>query len=474
MSEKVEWDEVSRDRGMPESLIRKLKDKVNWEKISEFQELSEKFILEFKDKVNWEKILEFQTLTEKLILMHDHKVFWPAISRYQKLSDKFIFENVGKLDMDLVSEYQDKMNINTIEKLETSVNWNKIYSHQKNLTSEFVMKHVEKITDCKVMRNLKLSDEEFIKVYRQLKLCRDTHKIAVIYVAIGQEDKNSILSNLGASLEFEEFVAGLGWEVELENHPGFLGGLQRNKSTGDTAPYYATPFTEVIFHVSTRMSTIFEADTIHKKVCHLGNDEVHIVWCEHTRDYRKEIIATEFCDVLIVIYPLGGRMYRIHISRKLGIPFFGPLFNGAIVGHKVLPGLVRATAINANRAKRSLISLYMNYFEERHKSLETIVQNHKDQTTFEQFAASVYSPAPSKTYAASRSSGPPSRADSSCSKGIPNLAAALLDAHSKGSAYSPSMRSRTVSQSTAEDVSPHSSPQVSLRDRPLSSSQSQT
>ncbi|GIY99063.1 hypothetical protein CEXT_800641, partial [Caerostris extrusa] len=35
---------------------------------------------------------------------------------------------------------------------------------------------------------------------------------------------------------------------------------------------------------------------------------------------------------------------------------------------------------------------------------------------------------------------PPSRADSSCSKGIPNLAAALLDAHSKGSAYSPSMR----------------------------------
>ncbi|GIY27861.1 hypothetical protein CEXT_291452 [Caerostris extrusa] len=225
-------------------------------------------------------------------------------------------------------------------------------------------------------------NEQLLRELRNLdkQVCRDTHKIAVIYVAIGQEDKNSILSNLGASLEFEEFVAGLGWEVELENHPGFLGGLQRNKSTGDTAPYYATPFTE--------------------------------------------------------------------------IPFFGPLFNGAIVGHKVLPGLVRATAINANRAKRSLISLYMNYFEERHKSLETIVQNHKDQTTFEQFAASVYSPAPSKTYAASRSSGPPSRADSSCSKGIPNLAAALLDAHSKGSAYSPSMRSRTVSQSTAEDVSP--------------------
>ncbi|KAG8192293.1 hypothetical protein JTE90_002117 [Oedothorax gibbosus] len=319
-------------------------------------------------------------------------------------------------------------------------------------------------------------NEQLLRELRNLdkQVCRDTHKIAVIYVAGGQEDKNSILSNLGASQEFEEFVAGLGWEVELESHPGFLGGLQRNKSTGDTAPYYSTAFSEVIFHVSTRMSTIFEPDTIHKKVCHLGNDEVHIVWSEHTRDYRKEIIATEFCDVLIVIYPVGGRMYRIHISRKLGIPFFGPLFNGAIVGYKVLPGLVRATAINANRAKRSLISLYMNYFEERNKSLETIVQNHKDRTTFEQFAANVYSPAPPKSHAPSRSSGPPSRTDSACSRGIPNLAAALLDAHSKGSAYSPSMRSRTVSQSTVEDLSPHSSPQVSLRDRPLSTSQSQT
>lgn len=42
---------------------------------------------------------------------------------------------------------------------------------------------------------------------------RDTHKIAVIYVAPGQEDKNTILSNQGGSQEFEEFVAGLGWEV---------------------------------------------------------------------------------------------------------------------------------------------------------------------------------------------------------------------------------------------------------------------
>lgn len=32
-----------------------------------------------------------------------------------------------------------------------------------------------------------------------------------------------------------------------------MGGLQRNRSTGQTTPYYATSTTEVIYHVSTRM-----------------------------------------------------------------------------------------------------------------------------------------------------------------------------------------------------------------------------
>ena len=37
----------------------------------------------------------------------------------------------------------------------------------------------------------------------------------MIYVAEGQEDKNSILSNPGGSKAFEDFVTGLGWEVSL-------------------------------------------------------------------------------------------------------------------------------------------------------------------------------------------------------------------------------------------------------------------
>ncbi|KFO29298.1 Ral GTPase-activating protein subunit alpha-1 [Fukomys damarensis] len=237
-------------------------------------------------------------------------------------------------------------------------------------------------------------NEKLLRELRNLdsRQCRETHKIAVFYVAEGQEDKHSILTNTGGSQEYEDFVAGLGWEVNLTNHCGFMGGLQKNKSTGLTTPYFATSTVEVIFHVSTRMPSDSD-DSLTKKLRHLGNDEVHIVWSEHTRDYRRGIIPTEFGDVLIVIYPMKNHMFSIQIMKKPEVPFFGPLFDGAIVNGKVLPIMVRATAINASRALKSLIPLYQNFYEERARYLQTIVQHHLEPTTFEDFAAQVFCPA---------------------------------------------------------------------------------
>ncbi|MEQ2314123.1 Ral GTPase-activating protein subunit alpha-2, partial [Ameca splendens] len=202
------------------------------------------------------------------------------------------------------------------------------------------------------------------KLLRELKnldsrQCRETHKIAVFYIGEGQEDKCSILSNSAGSQAYEDFVSGLGWEVDLATHCGFMGGLQRNGSTGLTAPYYATSTVEVIFHVSTRMPSDSD-DSLTKKLRHLGNDEVHIVWSEHTRDYRRGIIPTDFGDVLIIIYPMKNHMYFIQIMKKPQVPFFGPLFNGAIVTGTLLPSLVRATCINASRAIKSRLTLYQS------------------------------------------------------------------------------------------------------------------
>lgn len=226
--------------------------------------------------------------------------------------------------------------------------------------------------------------------------CRETHKFAVIYVGKGQEDKKSILLNSAGSRAFEEFVTGLGWEVNLETHLGFRGGLQQNNSTGKSTPYYANAFVEVIYHVSTRISCPNETEneTITKKMRHIGNDEIFIVWSEHTKDYRRGIIPTEFCDALIVIYPLKSYsgLYYIQVTRKPEVPFIGPLFTGAVVHHDVLPGLVRATAINASRAKRMHIPYYLNYFEERARSFEEISKNYKEKSCFEDFSAKIHSP----------------------------------------------------------------------------------
>uniref|UniRef100_A0A7N8YP35 Ral GTPase activating protein catalytic subunit alpha 2 n=1 Tax=Mastacembelus armatus TaxID=205130 RepID=A0A7N8YP35_9TELE len=236
------------------------------------------------------------------------------------------------------------------------------------------------------------------KLLRELKnldsrQCRETHKIAVFYIGEGQEDKCSILSNSAGSQAYEDFVSGLGWEVDLATHCGFMGGLQRNGSTGLTAPYYATSTVEAIFHVSTRMPSDSD-DCLTKKLRHLGNDEVHIVWSEHTRDYRRGIIPTDFGDVLIIIYPMKNHMYFIQIMKKPQVPFFGPLFNGAIITGKLLPSLVRATCINASRAVKSRLTLYQSFYEERALYLETIVQNHREVMTFEDFASQVFSPSP--------------------------------------------------------------------------------
>ncbi|KAK4884388.1 hypothetical protein RN001_000659 [Aquatica leii] len=259
--------------------------------------------------------------------------------------------------------------------------------------------------------------------------CRETHKVAVIYVAPGQEDKNSILSNQGGSAEYEQFLAALAWEVELEGHTGFLGGLQKQGSNGLTAPYVATSFLEAIFHVATRMPGD-TAEAVLNKTRHLGNDEVHIVWSEHNREYRRDIIPTEFCDILITIYPLGNNLNRITVNCKPEVPYFGILFSEAIVESNILAGLVRAAVICASRAKRTTLPFYQQYYEERARSLETVMTKHKDSTTYEDFISRVYSPIATPSPFCNPNISVGDGSDGATSSNTSMLAAALLDSHS--------------------------------------------
>lgn len=77
------------------------------------------------------------------------------------------------------------------------------------------------------------------------------------------------LASLGSDdlQEFERFVDGIGWPIDVRSHAGFLGGLDPHVSSGVYAPYWASSTTELLFHVVSRMPTQWMcAQQIAKKV----------------------------------------------------------------------------------------------------------------------------------------------------------------------------------------------------------------
>ncbi|KAJ3636326.1 hypothetical protein Zmor_008743 [Zophobas morio] len=219
---------------------------------------------------------------------------------------------------------------------------------------------------------------------------RETHKIGVMYIAPGQEHETLILNNQAGSKLYENFLASIGWEVELETHKGFNGFLDP-KSNGETTVYYANSIVEMVFHVATRMPTE-ENFSVTKKKRHIHNDRVQIIWTEHWRDFHPDIMRTEFKDALIVIRPLLNGLFAVNILKAEEVPPFGPLQNNTVVPEAALPGLVRETAINASRAVMTTIPSFHNFFQQRDVLLTEIKEKHKMRQTFEEFTSVIINP----------------------------------------------------------------------------------
>ncbi|RIB08070.1 hypothetical protein C2G38_2045480 [Gigaspora rosea] len=229
------------------------------------------------------------------------------------------------------------------------------------------------------------------------KHAREVIKVALLYVGPGQENEKSILHNTNGSPLYDEFVASLGWEIELATHPGYLGGLERNATNGLTSIYYCTSTLEIIFHDVTRMPTDLTDPKQLKKKRHIGNDHVHIVFNEHHRDYRKTTIGGDFGNAQIVVTPLPNGLFSIDIYRDNKIPPFGPLLDGMVVSKNVLGPLVRQTAVQAFRnSLRNLhssnITMYHNSYMERASDINLITGRHKNPNcnTFEAFMSKFF------------------------------------------------------------------------------------
>ncbi|KAI8984457.1 hypothetical protein BDF20DRAFT_911553 [Mycotypha africana] len=224
---------------------------------------------------------------------------------------------------------------------------------------------------------------------------RETMKIALIYVAAGQEDERSILQNNQGSEKYDKFVSSLGWDIDIASHTGYLGGLERNATNGSRASYYCSATLEIIYHDVTKMPTDPSDPKQLKKKRHIGNDHVHIVWNEHNRDYRVDTIGGDFGNAQIIITPLPNDMYRIQVYRDAKIPYFGLLFNKMVVSGSILGPLVRSTAINAFRASvhTNLYSFYKCVYAQRANDVKTITNRHRiSNWGYEQFMERIFMP----------------------------------------------------------------------------------
>ncbi|KAL6079276.1 Rap-GAP domain-containing protein [Balamuthia mandrillaris] len=239
-------------------------------------------------------------------------------------------------------------------------------------------------------------DDRLLRSIRQLDQVngREVMKIGLIYVEEDQEDQYDILANEGSNESYASFVKGLGWDIDLTKHRGYVGGLSREGITnGPTAPYWSSPTLEVIFHDITRMPTSSsDHQQIHKKR-HVGNDNVQIVWSENPKEYDPATITSQFNDAHIVIYPLPNSLYRVQVHTKTEALKFGPIQDGMVLNKAIMAPLVRATAVSANLAVRNakIGELHSKKpFATRREQIEQLLQRHRADKSFPDYVVGLF------------------------------------------------------------------------------------
>jgi len=187
---------------------------------------------------------------------------------------------------------------------------------------------------------------------------RMCYRIAVLCVRTNHTSQHDIMHGTKTTASFDNFLSGMGWKVKLKHHRArgcFMGGLDCSLHT--KMLYYGSSMREVSFHVVPWMPLKKNDEQQIERKRHVGNDTVHIVWCENAKGYDISSFVSEVTAVFIVLIPLPcTTLVKVQVFCRDPSLCFGPLQDGAVVGRDVIGLLARATAINANdliRKKKS-------------------------------------------------------------------------------------------------------------------------
>ncbi len=200
---------------------------------------------------------------------------------------------------------------------------------------------------------------------------RHTLRVGVVYVGEGQTTQVEIMQNQRGSLAYDKFVSQLGRDMKIEDllaQGRYTGGLDAKEHIH--ALYYDDPTIEIIYHVMTWLPLKENDKQQIRRKRHIGNDTVHIVWCDNERAYDVRTFVSKVTDIFIVLLPICPysfrantnenkdneffipRLLRVEIYSRTGDITFGPLQDGMIVHADLAPTLARQTALNAVAAVR--------------------------------------------------------------------------------------------------------------------------
>merc|ERR1712137_1285389 len=114
-------------------------------------------------------------------------------------------------------------------------------------------------------------------------------------------------------MDYQEFLASIGWGVELATHTGFKGTIDSGDTCGSLAPYWASHDMEMIFQVCTLIpNNPTYPDHAHKQKLSLSGN-CTIIWVEDLFAFSPHLIWKKMRhpSVLIVIVPLECGLYMI-------------------------------------------------------------------------------------------------------------------------------------------------------------------
>ncbi|XP_039241527.1 rap1 GTPase-activating protein 1 isoform X3 [Pipra filicauda] len=154
-------------------------------------------------------------------------------------------------------------------------------------------------------------------------------KFGVIYQKLGQTSEEELFGTTEESPAFAEFLDVLGQRVQLRDFKGFRGGLDvTHGQTGSESVYCHFRDKEIMFHVSTKLPyTEGDAQQLQRKR-HIGNDIVAIVFQDENTPFVPDMIASNFLHAFVVVQleqgGSQGTLYKVSVTARDDVPFFGP------------------------------------------------------------------------------------------------------------------------------------------------------